>query len=187
MKIYRLVELNESWLPKITPKIFNNLIERNVYLTLNNSLDNRLRLYGYDKNLAGNFSNFNQVFSAIDSMPMRKAEIKESEKPYLEQYLALTDQVMPQYFKDRDTKVKRFHSFRRILMDNLFGDVWYKHLNKPAYKNLTNKQLEILVKLGNRILANPSGLELLNNWSLRWRNKAKSRNKLYPRAEFLVL
>lgn len=191
MKNYRLIKLNSKDLDQITPKIFNEMINRDISLLIDNKLSTGdYELFGYDGNLAGTYSSFEDIFKAIDRMPMRKWEFKDlnqtTQEEILEEYQTFTNQIMPNFFKGRkDTKVKRHHSFQRVLLDNLFADVWYQHLKKPAYQHLNKNQLVTLNKLAQRILENPRRLELLNQYSLLWRDKLEK--SLPPRAGFLLL
>lgn len=93
------------------------------------------------------------------------------------QYLDLINNQLPSIAINRHFPVRLNHCFGRILLDNLFGGVWYNYLSRktPAYKQLTEKQLEDAIciaqnmmydsgrAIGNRIINN------LNDNSLRWR------------------
>jgi len=68
--------------------------------------------------------------------------------------------------------VRNDHCFQRIVLDTVCGGVWYDHLNRPAYKNMTVQQLEHAVKLCDRIIAGDADIAALNAQSLVWRGKA---------------
>lgn len=91
------------------------------------------------------------------------------------QYLELTNHVLPQLAVSRNFPVRYNHCFQRIILDNLFGCCWYKVLERkqePAYKQLTEEQLEQAIALANSIIAQPdSYLQQLNQNSLNWRGK----------------
>lgn len=91
------------------------------------------------------------------------------------QYLELTNQVLPNLAKTRHFPVRHNHCFQRIILDNLFGRCWYTVLERgrqPAYKQLTENQLEAAIALANQIIDQPdSYLQQLNQNSLRWRGQ----------------
>lgn len=95
------------------------------------------------------------------------------------QYLELTNQVLPQLATSRDFPVQVNHCFQRIILDNLFDRCWYEVLERkrePAYKQLTESQLEQAIAIVDRIITEPdSYLHQLNQNSLNWRGKAIDR------------
>lgn len=90
-----------------------------------------------------------------------------------EEYLELTNHVLPTLATSRQFPVRYNHCFQRIILDNLFGCCWYEILErnrKPAYQQLTEAQLEDAIALANRIMAQPDAyLHQLNRNSLNWR------------------
>jgi hypothetical protein len=90
------------------------------------------------------------------------------------QYLELTNHVLPHLATARAFPVRQNHCFQRIILDNLFGRCWYEVLargREPAYKQLTEHQLEAAI--AHAIRAEPDAyLDRLNQNSLRWRGKA---------------
>lgn len=85
-------------------------------------------------------------------------------------YLALINQTLPAAF----THPVRFnHCFARIVLDWIFDDCWYNHLNKniPAYKQLSDTQLKAAVNRMKTWLQNPALLVSDNQASLRYRNR----------------
>ncbi len=65
------------------------------------------------------------------------------------------------------------HCFGRVVLDNLFGDEWYSHVDgRPAYEHLSRSELEEAIEISNRMLeeGKPTVAELNQN-SLRWRGK----------------
>jgi len=91
------------------------------------------------------------------------------------QYLELTNQVLPELAVSQNFPVQYNHCFQRIILDNLFGRCWYEVLERkqqPAYKQLTEEQLEQAIMIVNSIIAQPdSYLQQLNQNSLNWRGK----------------
>lgn len=92
-----------------------------------------------------------------------------------DRYLELTNQVLPQQARQRKFPVRLNHCFQRIVLDNLFGRCWYEVLKRdkePAYKQLSEAQLERAIAIAEAIIAQPDDyLQQLNQNSLRWRGK----------------
>jgi len=88
-------------------------------------------------------------------------------------YLELTNQVLPKLALQRQLPVRYNHCFQRIVLDNLFGCCWYEVLNRqngPAYKQLTEEQLEQAIAIAEAMLAQPNEYtQQLNQNSLHWR------------------
>ena len=91
------------------------------------------------------------------------------------QYMALTKNVMPKLARTTHGHwpLRNDHCFQRIVLDTVCGGVWYDHLNRPAYKNLTFQQVEQAVRLCDQIIAGDADLVALNAQSLVWRGKAR--------------
>lgn len=89
------------------------------------------------------------------------------------QYLELTNHVLPHLATSRNFPVRYNHCFQRIILDNLFERCWYEVLERkrgPAYKQLTEAQLEQAIVLANNIIVQPNSyLHQLNQNSLSWR------------------
>lgn len=90
-------------------------------------------------------------------------------------YLQLTNEVLPALAQQRQFPVKYNHCFQRIVLDNLFGCCWYEALNRkqePAYKQLTEEQIERAIALAETIIMQPDEyLHQLNDNSLNWRKR----------------
>ncbi len=70
--------------------------------------------------------------------------------------------------------IRRDHCFGRVVLDNLFTDVWYSHVDgRPAYEHLTPAELRDAIEIADRMLdgGQPVVAEL-NETSLRWRADA---------------
>ena len=65
------------------------------------------------------------------------------------------------------------HCFARVVLDNLFGDEWYRHVDdRPAYKQLSHRELQAAIAIAERLLAEGTPLvTALHQNSLRWRHK----------------
>lgn len=87
-------------------------------------------------------------------------------------YKQLLNQILPASF----TKPVRYnHCFNRIILDWLFQDVWYRHLDqsKTAISQLDKTQLQKMVERMEQWLQHPDLLFEDNQKSLNWR---KSKN-----------
>jgi hypothetical protein len=61
------------------------------------------------------------------------------------------------------------HCYWRIALDNTIGDKWKKQVNSPAYKNLSDAQLEEVVSLLEKYKDDETALMQDNQRSLKWR------------------
>lgn len=66
------------------------------------------------------------------------------------------------------------HCFARVVLDNLFQDVWYDHVNgRPAYKHLSQDELQRAIDIADRMLAGGKPVvTALNENSLQWRDQS---------------
>jgi len=88
-------------------------------------------------------------------------------------YMALTKETMPYLARTshRHWPVRNDHCFQRIVLDAVYGGIWYDHLLRPAYKNLTHDLAANAVNLCNDIISGDTDLVALNTQSLKWRDK----------------
>ncbi len=88
-------------------------------------------------------------------------------------YLDLVNCRLPQRARQVKMPVLFNHCFGRIVLDNLFGGCWYEFLSRqqPAYRQLSDKQLERAIEIGESMLKDVSVAYQLNENSLRWRGK----------------
>ena len=88
-------------------------------------------------------------------------------------YMVLTKETMPHLARTshRHWPVRNDHCFQRIVLDAVCEGVWYDHLLRPAYKNLTHDQAANAVDLCNDIISGDTDLITLNRQSLKWRGK----------------
>ena len=100
---------------------------------------------------------------------------KEEIRDLIDTYLHLTKKVLPQLARgdEHNWPIREDHCFQRIVLDTICGGVWYDHLSRPAYKNLTNDQARRAVKLCHDIAEGQADLHKLNQQSLVWRGKKK--------------
>ncbi len=93
-----------------------------------------------------------------------------------ERYLDLTRVQLPAEARQRGWVVTEDHCFMRIILDRLFGDCWYHHLDRrlTAYKQLNDKQLRQCIAMAEQILTGDTdALIRWNRDSLHWRGKLK--------------
>lgn len=60
-------------------------------------------------------------------------------------YMNLAGRILPQLAKGQGWTITEDHCFQRVVLDNVFEDIWYNHLDKdseiPAYKQLSKDEL----------------------------------------------
>lgn len=93
-----------------------------------------------------------------------------------ELYLNATAEVLPQLARENNWVIKFDHCFQRVVLDNIFEDVWYNHLEKsgsePAYRQLSRDQLVSALNLCRGMeKAGGEKVEELNRESLKFRGK----------------
>jgi hypothetical protein len=90
-------------------------------------------------------------------------------------WLTVTREDLPGRAAQERWPLRADHCFQRILLDAACGGRWYDHVaGRPAYRHLDEERLAQAVSLGERLVADPDGLELLerlDEQSLRWRGK----------------
>ena len=99
--------------------------------------------------------------------------VKEEKDILIATYMHLTKEVLPSLAKSDqpDWPVSEDHCFQRIVLDTICSGAWYEHLERPAYKHLTNDQAKRAVELCQNIADGRADLKLLNQQSLIWRGK----------------
>ncbi|QJD95116.1 hypothetical protein HH214_04095 [Mucilaginibacter robiniae] len=88
-------------------------------------------------------------------------------------YKQLLNETLPSSF----TRPVRYnHCFNRIVLDWLFQDVWYRHLDssKTAISQLNETQLQKMIERMEQWLQEPDLLFEDNHRSLTWRKAAKA-------------
>ena len=98
---------------------------------------------------------------------------KEEKDTLIDTYMHLTKEVLPSLARSdrKNWPVSEDHCFQRIVLDTICGGVWYEHLDRPAYKHLTNNQAQRAVGLCRDIADGRVDLKQLNQQSLIWRGK----------------
>jgi hypothetical protein len=89
------------------------------------------------------------------------------------------DKLPNKYKNNKRIKVKRFHSFLRIIYDNLFNEKWMRYIKQ--YKNMYNIKKPLIDQLSfihlqksveiSKVLFNENNLIKLNEKSLKMRGK----------------
>lgn len=100
--------------------------------------------------------------------------LKSKQEVLQEKYFEITNEVLPALAEKESWSINKNHCFQRIILDNLFYDCWYNHLDQdlPAYVQLSEEDLEKAISIGERIADyGASYLHALNLNSLRWRGK----------------
>ena len=91
-------------------------------------------------------------------------------------WLQLTRVTLPRLSALRNWPVREDHCFQRILLDVVYGGVWYDHVKgRPAYRWIAIDRLEAAVALGQRIADGDEDLRVLNARSLAWRRENKGK------------
>ena len=90
-----------------------------------------------------------------------------------EKFTQLINETLPATYQ---TPVQFNHCFNRIVLDWLYQDCWYHHLNKnkTAIRQLSEMQLQQGIQRMNEWLQDHSILIKDNNASLQYRNKNKA-------------
>ena len=89
-------------------------------------------------------------------------------------YRRKVHQELPERAQNSDNwPIHLDHCFGRVVLDNLFEDEWYDHVDgRPAYEHLSTQELGAAIDIADRMLAEGRpAVERLNENSLRWRGK----------------
>ena len=89
-------------------------------------------------------------------------------------YRRKVHQELPERAQNSDNwPIHLDHCFGRVVLDNLFEDEWYDHVDgRPAYEHLSTQELGAAIDIADRMLADGRpAVERLNENSLRWRGK----------------
>ena len=88
------------------------------------------------------------------------------------EYRRLIHETLP---AEITSPVRFDHCFARVVLDWLFGGVWYDHLDRPAYRHLTGEQLRRCVNRMEAWRGDRSVLKADNAASIAYRRKAKEK------------
>ena len=88
-------------------------------------------------------------------------------------YVRRVTEELPRAARREGWPIRDDHCFARVVLDNVFGDAWYGHVDgRPAYRHLSPAELAAAVALADRMLeAGRPAVEALNRDSLRWRGE----------------
>lgn len=106
-------------------------------------------------------------------MRLPLGDLDDAREEAIARYLHLTKDVMPTLARnpDRAWPVVNDHCFQRIVLDAVSGGVWYDHIARPAYRNMTTDQAQRAVKLCEDIITGDADIAALNRQSLDFRGK----------------
>ena len=88
-----------------------------------------------------------------------------------DEYRRLINDVLP---SEIQSPIRFNHCFARVVLDWLFGDIWYDHVDRPAYRHLTAEQLARCVDRMNLWRHDHAQLVADNEASLSLRRAAKA-------------
>ena len=91
-----------------------------------------------------------------------------------EEYDRTVNERLPESAQDSEGwPIHLDHCFGRVVLDNLFQDEWYSHVDgRPAYKHLSPEELREAIGIADRMLEGGQPVvEELNENSLRWRDE----------------
>ncbi len=101
--------------------------------------------------------------------------------PAVRRWKELTEVALPRRAAAEKWPLRYDHCFKRVTLDHVFQDVWYKHLAKPAAAHLSEEQAARAVLVAEAILqGGPEVLKGLNNSSLKWRGKREDASTKCP-------
>ncbi len=109
----------------------------------------------------------------IQVLPLPTDQILAATTLYRQEYLFLTNDLLPGLSKENDWPIHENHCFQRVLLDHLFQDCWYQHVPKgptPAYRQLNLTQLGHLLRSTHQMCwMSRAEVTRQNNQSLQWR------------------
>ncbi|MEM8968374.1 MAG: hypothetical protein AAGE93_18285 [Bacteroidota bacterium] len=93
-----------------------------------------------------------------------------------QEYLRLTNKVLPQMASEQCLPIRFNHCFQRVILDTLFQDCWYNHLDRnsklPAYRQLSEDQLKQAIAIAQSMIDSSQTGNQLNWQSLVYREKS---------------
>lgn len=88
----------------------------------------------------------------------------------------LTEEALPAMARQYRWPLRLDHCFKRVCLDHAFGDVWYRHVKKPAERHLSSEDLGRAVQCARDIARDGKALlKERNDQSLQWREKGAYR------------
>lgn len=86
----------------------------------------------------------------------------------------LTEAVLPARARALRWPIRLDHCFKRICFDAAFGDVWDRHIARPAERNLHGESLARALRCAEELaIGDGSLLAERNRQSLGWRGKLR--------------
>ena len=87
-----------------------------------------------------------------------------------DRYLDLTRVILPAEARRSNWTLREDHCFMRIILDHLFSDCWYNHLDRrlTAYKQLNTQQLRQAVEMAEQLLNEGEQLVSAMNARRKW-------------------
>lgn len=86
----------------------------------------------------------------------------------------VTEELPERARRNGDWPIRADHCFGRVVLDALFEDEWYEHVDgSPAYEQLSAEQLREAIRIADRLIDDGRpAVEELNRRSLRWRGES---------------
>lgn len=98
---------------------------------------------------------------------------EQSREDQITEWKHLTEHVLPAFAKEHRWLLRLDHCFKRVTLDYAFQDVWYKHLQKPAERNIEGETLTRALACARDIAEQGEPLlRARNQESLAYRGKA---------------
>ena len=86
----------------------------------------------------------------------------------------ITETALPARAREQHWPIRLDHCFKRICLDYAFGDVWYRHLARPAEKHLQGEPLQRALSCAEALLQGDRALlDERNKESLHYRGKLR--------------
>jgi hypothetical protein len=85
----------------------------------------------------------------------------------------VTERLPDQARANEEWPIRDDHCFSRVVLDNVFEDVWYDHVDgRPAYEHLSAAELKRAVAIADRMLVEGApAVREFHTDSLRWRGE----------------
>ena len=92
----------------------------------------------------------------------------------LSEWLHLTRELLPSLSRQHGWPLRNDHCFQRVCLDHAVGDVWYRHIARPAIRHIRRAQLRRAIACAHAIAVDGAALlHRRNRESLAWRGKLK--------------
>jgi hypothetical protein len=105
-------------------------------------------------------------------MQRQPPERSAGEHEAVARFKDLTERELPARAATERWPIRFDHCFKRICLDWAFGDVWYRHLARPAERHLRGEALARAVQCAEELSTGDIAvLQHRDAASLRWRGK----------------